>query len=450
MKRHPIIAGALLLPLLFTPAAHAYPTYPPAPATPVCADTTTVLATAVSRVNTGTAGIHCLANGTYAGPVTINRTVAGTATLAGTSGYGAVIDGGIIHSGGSVTYRNLDLQNTTSGAGTNGDCFTEDAGVTAAVAIQYSTIHACNRNGVAQKRPACTPTPCTPTTGYANNLTVSMDIIKDVGNTDTTGNLLVLKLPSAADGGTALVAMNELTDTPNDVVNVWGNGLTFRQSYVHDVTAAGTNHNDVLQTWQYATSDGAQGLPVTNLTMERIRTRAINGTNAHFVESTGTGHSTWIIKNSEIVDIGTASHAIILGANSDVTGNVTGARIWSNTFYDVGYTQFANASDGQIRGNIWRACTEATGPWVLGTGVMTIDNNTGSGVAGCTASGTAFANRDPLFANAGLGDFHLTSTSPEIDTGNLNPGGSDIDDGTRVVDGDSNGTATVDRGSDEF
>jgi hypothetical protein len=60
---------------------------------------------------------------------------------------------------------------------------------------------------------------------------------------------------------------------------------------------------------------------------------------------------------------------------------------------------------------------------------------------------------DPQFTNPAQGDYHLQQVSPSIDAGdNLTPNlpDTDIDGGPRILDGDGNGTATIDMGVDEF
>jgi len=60
---------------------------------------------------------------------------------------------------------------------------------------------------------------------------------------------------------------------------------------------------------------------------------------------------------------------------------------------------------------------------------------------------------DPQFTNPAQGDYHLQQVSPSIDAGdNLTPNlpDTDIDGDPRVLDGDANGTATIDMGVDEF
>ncbi len=77
--------------------------------------------------------------------------------------------------------------------------------------------------------------------------------------------------------------------------------------------------------------------------------------------------------------------------------------------------------------------------------------------AGCTADPYSIClggniNEDPLFMNPGSGDLHLSPGSPCIDTGdNYTPSLPvyDFEWDIRIMDGDNDGTATVDMGVDE-
>jgi predicted outer membrane repeat protein len=67
-------------------------------------------------------------------------------------------------------------------------------------------------------------------------------------------------------------------------------------------------------------------------------------------------------------------------------------------------------------------------------------------------AGTGNINADPLFVDPSSVDFHIQPASPCIDAGSdsvIYVGIHDFDDEPRVLDGDGDGTATVDMGADE-
>jgi hypothetical protein len=442
-----LIAGLALS----SPAQAAYPSYPASPPAHACTTITSSTATWQVNVNSAAAGtIQCLANGSYSSTVIFKRTAADTVTAASVSGYGAVLAGGMVvqkGTGGGITLQGLDVENNavTPPPNTAGDCLRIDAGAsssTAPVSVTHSLVQHCNRNGIVMARPACSG--CTPTTGYSSNVTLDNDEITDVGNTTTSANLVTLRGPNSS------LTHSKLHDTPNDGVLLWGANNTVAHNIAFDfLPADSAKHPDFIQSWEYATDDGAQGLPPINAVIEGNRYWHATGPDAHFLLFAGGGSGSpgafrdATIRSNEISDIGTGGHAIIL-ATSETAGDVTGALVDGNTFYDAGRVEFNRGSTGTLRNNVFRLCTD-NGPWVIGTGAVTIRHNTGSGVAGCTATGVNAANRDPLFVNPAAADFHLQASSPEIDTGTGggSPGGTDIDDGTRIV-----GRA-VDRGSDE-
>ena len=72
-------------------------------------------------------------------------------------------------------------------------------------------------------------------------------------------------------------------------------------------------------------------------------------------------------------------------------------------------------------------------------------------VPGQPPSGTNL-DVDPLFANAGVGDYRLSAGSPLVDAGDpaSPPGGTDADGDPRLLDGALDGAARLDVGYDEF
>jgi hypothetical protein len=89
---------------------------------------------------------------------------------------------------------------------------------------------------------------------------------------------------------------------------------------------------------------------------------------------------------------------------------------------------------------------------------VTLSNSdvTSGGYGGITGNITenSCIHLDPLFFDAGNGNYHLQAGSPCIDAGDssLVPEGitTDLDGNPRILDGNSDGTATVDIGAYEY
>jgi len=72
---------------------------------------------------------------------------------------------------------------------------------------------------------------------------------------------------------------------------------------------------------------------------------------------------------------------------------------------------------------------------------------------GTIYTGTGNINENPNFFSEKSGDFHLRSNSPCIDKGSNNASelpGKDFEGDSRIIDGDNDGTETVDMGADEY
>jgi len=113
-----------------------------------------------------------------------------------------------------------------------------------------------------------------------------------------------------------------------------------------------------------------------------------------------------------------------------------GIGIWSSTPTAINCIVWGNSAD--------------TWPEIDGESMIVTYSNVRGGYGG---TGNHNIDSDPLFANALAGDFHLLKDSPCIDAGfnsALSIPVSDFEGDDRIMDGNGDGTATVDMGSDEY
>jgi hypothetical protein len=130
--------------------------------------------------------------------------------------------------------------------------------------------------------------------------------------------------------------------------------------------------------------------------------------------------------------------------NAGVTRHFINCTFSGNTASSGGAINNNNSSANVLNSILWGDVNEI----VNNSGSMSVNY---SDVQGGFA-GTGNINADPCFVNAVSGDFRLKSGSPCIDKGN-NSGvtaPADLDGNPRVVDGDGDGTATVDMGPYEI
>ena len=128
---------------------------------------------------------------------------------------------------------------------------------------------------------------------------------------------------------------------------------------------------------------------------------------------------------------------------------------------DYGGAIYCNPNSSPTLNNciLWSNSASSSGNEVYAGSGCTVTLNyccvdsTGCGGSGTIDDSNNCIHDDPQFVDAANGDFHLKGTSPCIDAGDnsLVPSGvdKDLDGNQRIVDGNNDGTATVDIGAYE-
>jgi hypothetical protein len=321
--------------------------------------------------------------------------------LAKSGGAGSPI---VFSGGGAATVRSVSLRAshlvldgfTVSGA--TGHCVAIYPALTD-LAVENNEITNCGRDGIRFVRPENTGA------AYSTAVTVRGNRIHGVGKSDTWGNALTVY----ADG--LLVENNDLSDTPNDAIDMWGPRHTYRHNTIHDISNPYGHHNDAFQTWVIA-GDGATGLPLTDLVIERNTVRNIAGSNAHGVMAEGPGHHDWAIRSNVWEAVG--SYGMIFGCCG--SPGMLNVLVYNNTFVNVtgaDTIEYQAGATGKVANNIFY---NSRNPLYVSSGSSAAHDYNLSGGSTPAVWEAHAVNADPLFVNNG-GNFHLQSASPAIDGG---------------------------------
>jgi len=225
---------------------------------------------------------------------------------------------------------------------------------------------------------------------------------------DSGGGVFIYSNSSSGTAGTVSLFENTIT---NNYAEHSGGGVYARSGSASGTVGSITFFNNVIAS--NLTNDYGGGVAASSYT-----TSGTAGT-ITFTNNTITG-------NTAGID-GKGGHLYIFGGDGGGTVNFYNNICWGNT--GSGGDVYLNKGSGVA----YRYNNDAT---ISGSSWNAEDGN---------------IDADPQFV--GGGNYHLQATSPCIDTGlNSAPGvpATDFEGDDRIIDGDSNGTATVDMGADEF
>lgn len=281
------------------------------------------------------------------------------------------------------------------------DCVTVQPALTN-ITISNATITSCGRHGVGFTRPT--------TQTYTSDVMISGVAISRVGLSSSAGNNVTIY------GDRVSVVDSDLSVTPNDAINLWGDKITVRRNLIHDISNTNGNHNDAIQTWT-GMNDGAEGRPVTNLVVAQNTIRNITGGHAHVIMAEGPGHRDWTIYNNLIQNIGDQSFVFGISGGPGIAN----VNVYNNTFVSAGANntmEFNGQTTGRLVNNIFYNCVGwgRSVPYWIATGASV---TRGYNLAGGTTTPlreTGAVNADPRFVNASS-DFRLAAGSPAIDAG---------------------------------
>ena len=252
--------------------------------------------------------------------------------------------------------------------------------------------------------------------GTAGTVTITHNIIQQNSAYVHGGGVFALSQSNSATAGQVIASDNTIQG--NTVTTGSGGGISAASFSNSGTTATVTLVNNIVTGNTAKCGGGVYASSYSNL--------GTSGT-AILTNNTVTNNTATSPEEDGVPDGG----GVWVAYGTSGTVNVYNNIIWGNTAQDGGDISFLLYS---------------------GVGVANGYNNdytNMTGIGSWTNSGGNI-DADPIFV--GGGDFHLRSSSPCLDMGlNSAPGipATDFEGDNRVIDGDSNGTATVDMGADE-
>ncbi len=398
----------------------------------------------------------------------VQGTYTGNFTYRSSQGRTIILEGGYVPST-ACSEREDDPTNTVLDGNLSGNVLILSNNSGGDILVDGFTI----RNGVASTNGGGIYAQSYSSSGTANNVTITNNIITN--NSASSGGGVYARSTGQTSSGTITLIANLLAE--NTVDSRYG-GVHARSS------SASGNAGDVILTNNtivgniadsdnagvYAESISSSGtagdvILTSNIIKENTADYGMSGVQAESRTSEGTAGDV-ILTNNIIAEnratvygggavvkswfsseLGSAGTVIL--TNNTITGNKTDVRgsgliisMYDNTIYCYNNIIWGNTADVESGDDIR----------FYGTGTAYGYNNDYSDMVGSWTSSGSNINLDPRLT----GSYHLKSSSPCIDAGETNvpspPGlpSTDFEGDDRTIDGNKDGTATVDIGADEY
>jgi len=256
--------------------------------------------------------------------------------------------------------------------------------------------------------------------GDAGNITLIGNTVSGNNSSGTGGGIVAHSCNGSESGSAGKVTVTDNIITGNSASEGVGGGLVA----VSNAGEPGAGSDDVVLTNNIIAGNTLAGGDGPTMC----------GGGA-YVQSSGPLYSGDItLTNNTITGNTDSSSALVVGGvhfNARETCNIYNNIIWGNNGWDIDIGQQALVTNG-YNNNYTNMSYPPTNSWTNSAGNI---------------------DEDPLFVDPTNADYHLQEDSPCIDTGTNSAPElpvKDFEGDPRTLDGDMNGTSTVDMGADEY
>lgn len=267
---------------------------------------------------------------------------------------------------------------------------------------------------------------------YAYSQNAASSGSMDSGNVKITTN--IIQGNSATSNGGGVYAVSESSNGSSGTVTLTDN-----------VVSGNACAGDGGGVWAESHAAGTAGAitMTNNIVTQNQAVGSYIGGGGVVTYSYSAGSGVVTFTNNTVTDNTVTGSSAGLGGGADFYINGSGGTVncYNNIIWGNTATYGGDVYLNKTTGNVAYGYNNDVAAWA------------GADWDGGGPTDTTNINADPLFADSAHGDYHLLHTSPCIDQGDNNAPGiplTDFDGDNRIIDGNNDGTATVDMGADEY